>query len=121
MRHAVAVTTLAVVTSVAGGAAADCANPFAAPDEILTFNLRVTRAGWDTLRSAPAVGSGCEAEYPRVQAEFRCGETDPWIQIGAHRKRGDQRGQDTAQKPPLKLDFNYVVSGQGWPAAHGRL
>ena len=93
---------------------------FADPDDVLGFHIRFTRADWDAIRDSNLVGQGCDAQYPYFTVEFRCGD-EPWISIGARRKRGDQRGKDTDEKPPLKLDFNRVVVGQRWPAAHGNL
>ena len=98
-----------------GVARADCADPFANPDDVVSFHLRISEADWWTVRFEDPVGFGCDAQYPFVQADFRCGETEPWISIGVRRKRGDQRGRDTVEKPPLKLDFNRYVSGQRWP------
>ncbi len=100
---------------------ADCTDPFGSPDEVLVFHLEVTRGDWDTLRNAPEEGEGCQSQYPWVTARFRCGESEPWLNIGVRRKRGDQRGKDTDQKPPLKLDFNRVTKGQRWPSAQGDL
>ena len=102
-------------------ARADCADPFADPDDVLTFHVRLTEADWQSVRYEEPVGLGCEAQYPYFEVEFRCGETEPWITIGLRRKRGEQRGRDTTQKPPLKLDFNRYVQGQRWPEARGRL
>src|SRR5687768_13288708 len=99
-------------------AAADCAKPFS-PNEVLSCHLRVTRTDWNTLRLGAPTRVGCAQEWPRVMAELKCGDGNDWMKIGAHRKRGDQRGMDTDQKPPLKLDMNYVVKGQSWPPGSG--
>ena len=98
---------------------ADCDDPFADPLEVLDFHLRISAADWDSLRDDDQVGNGCDAQYAYFDVEFRCGESEPWISIGARRKRGDQRGKDTNEKPPIKLDFNRTVPGQRWPSARG--
>jgi hypothetical protein len=95
---------------------ADCSDPFADPNDILELNLRVSQADWAILLDNPSLG--CNEQYPYVPAEFWCGEESP-ITIGVRHKRGDQRGLDTDQKPPLKLDFNQQLMGQRWPAAMG--
>lgn len=102
-------------------AAADCDDPFADPDDILELHLRLSRADWASLRFDDQVGSGCDAQFPYFTVDFRCGDDEPWISIGARRKRGDQRGRDTDEKPPIKLDFNRAVAGQRWPSALGSL
>ena len=101
-------------------ARADCADPFADPADVLEFHVRLSSADWDALRNTDQVGQGCDAQFPYFQVEFRCGNED-WISIGARRKRGDQRGKDTNEKPPIKLDFNRFVVGQRWPAGLGNL
>ena len=108
---------LLAALSSASSAWASCDDPFADPNEVLTFHLELTRADWNTVRTAPMVGEGCEAQYPMVHARFRCGETGEFLEIGVRRKRGDQYGQDTDEKPPIKLDINEFVDGQRWPKA----
>lgn len=100
-------------------ASASCEDPFAPGGEVLSLSVEMTRATWDALRLDEPVGSGCDAQYPYHEVRFRCGEDEPWITIGVRHKRGDQRGLDTEQKPPIKLDFNRAVQGQRWPAALG--
>lgn len=100
-------------------ARADCERPFEPGGAPVDLQLRMSRAVWDELRFAALEGEGCAAQYPYHEVEFRCGEEEPWIAIAARHKRGDQRGLDTDQKPPLKLDFNRIVMGQRWPAALG--
>ncbi len=99
---------------------ADCDDPFADPDEVLEFHLRMSRADWSSLRFDDVVGTGCDAQYPYFEVGFWCGDESE-ITIGARRKRGDQRGRDTDEKPPIKLDFNRYVAGQRWPDARGDL
>jgi hypothetical protein len=101
--------------------AADCDDPFGDPDDILALHLQMSRADWSGIRFDDQVGNGCDAQFPYFEVEFRCGDDEPWIDIGARRKRGDQRGRDTDEKPPIKLDFNRVLMGQRWPAARGNL
>jgi hypothetical protein len=100
---------------------ATCDDPFGDPSEVLDFHLRLTLAEWDAMRLEKNPGLRCDLQYQWRQVEFRCGETDPWLVIGARHKRGDQRGVDAPQKPPLKLDFNHFVAGQRWPASLGDL
>ncbi len=102
-------------------AIADCEDPFADPDDVLSFHLRISRADWSSLRFTDPIGTGCDAQYPYFEVGFWCGDDEPEITVGARRKRGDQRGFDTEQKPPIKLDFNRYVAGQRWPAARGDL
>jgi hypothetical protein len=102
------------------GAAADCARPFADPNQVLTFHLRMSRADWDKLRFDSVPDGVCDRQNPYYKAEFRCGDADPWLTVGVRKKRGDQRGRDTDQKPPIKIDFNREVMGQSWPAALGK-
>jgi hypothetical protein len=120
MRVAVIVLGL-VVAGAPAAARADCEAPFEVGAAPVELHLRMSRAVWDDLRFAELEGEGCEAQYPYREVEFRCGEEEPWIAIAVRHKRGDQRGLDTDQKPPLKLDFNRVVAGQRWPAALGEL
>ncbi len=120
--RAVAVALGAVVlVSGASSAFADCDDPFRAADEVLELHLRMGAATWDALVLDEPQGSGCDAQYPYHEVEFRCGDDEPWIRIGVRHKRGDQRGRDTDHKPPVKLDFNRFVQGQRWPAALGRI
>jgi hypothetical protein len=111
------------VVAVVAPAQADCARPFSNPDEVLPFNLRLSRADWSKLRLTDIDNGSCTAQFPYVAGEFRCGDTDPWMKVGLRRKRGDQRGRDTDQKPPIKIDFNhdqFGTKGGAWPAALGK-
>ena len=47
-----------------GVAWADCVDPFADPDDVLTFHLRLTEADWRSVRYDEPVGLGCDAQYP---------------------------------------------------------
>ena len=103
------VVTAAMVAAMGAPAHADCDDPFADPNDILSFHITISRADWASLRFDDVVGTGCDAQYPYFEVGFHCGD-EADIVIGARRKRGDQRGRDTDEKPPIKLDFNrYVV------------
>lgn len=108
------------LVSLAAPARASCADPFANPDEILDFHLDTTSAAWADLQAsepAPAA-TMCEEQYPYFPAEFHCGSDEMPLSVGLRRKR--DRTQ-TLQKLPLKIDFNFSVMGQRWPAARGEL
>lgn len=109
------------VTAFCAPVFADCLDPFANPDDILELHLRMSQADWSSIRFDGQVGSGCDAQFPYVQVDFRCGDSEPWISIGVRRKRGDQRGRDTDFKPPMKLDFNRFTIGQRWPPNRGNI
>ena len=109
-----------MVAAMGAPAHADCDDPFADPNDILSFHITISRADWASLRFDDVVGTGCDAQYPYFEVGFHCGD-EADIVIGARRKRGDQRGRDTDEKPPIKLDFNRYVVGQRWPAARGNL
>jgi MYXO-CTERM domain-containing protein len=102
------------------GARASCADPFANPDEVLDFHLQTTTATWAALQASEPVPAAtmCEEQYPYFTAEFRCGPNEMPISVGFRRKRDRT---ETRQKLPLKLDFNFSVPGQRWPAARGEL
>lgn len=110
---------IAVLVLGAATAHATCDDPFSDPDEILNFHLRTSRAEWDAMRLEKNPGLACDLQYQWHQVDWRCGDSEPWLTIGARHKRGDQRGVDAPQKHPLKLDFNRFVQGQRWPAALG--
>jgi hypothetical protein len=120
LRLVAVVVAVAGPSVLAGAVHADCADPLRDPDAVLDLHLRMTRATWNALRLDEPVGSGCDAQYPYHEVEFRCGDDEDWLAIGARHKRGDQRGLDTDQKPPIKLDFNRIVQGQRRPAAAGQ-
>ena len=105
----------------ASTAHATCDDPFSDASAVLDLHLRLTVAEWDALRLEKNPGLACALQYEWHRVEFRCGETDPWLVIGARHKRGDQRGVDAPQKPPLKLDFNRFVGDQRWPPSLGEL
>ena len=104
-----------LAVAVARAASADCSEPFVDPGEVLTLHLALARADWDKVRNSPYPGKDCESQYPYVEARFRCGDLEPWITVGLRHKRGDQRGVDAPQKPPLKLDFDRFAADQRWP------
>jgi MYXO-CTERM domain-containing protein len=101
-------------------ARASCADPFASPDEILDFHLTLTTAAWAGLKASEPTSQGtqCDEQYPYFAAEFRCGSEETPLSIGLRRKRDRT---ETLSKLPLKLDFNFSVPGQRWPAARGEL
>jgi CotH kinase protein len=112
--------TIAATLMGASAAAARCDDPFASPDDMITLTLRMTRADWDLVRLGEPVGEGCDAQYPFVTAELRCDDEPRGVVVGVRKKRGEQRGQDTDQKPPLKIDINHVERGQRWPLSMGK-
>ncbi len=120
MRLLVVAGLMIAATAVPSPARADCADPFADPDEVVSLHLRISRADWSSLRFDDVIGAGCDAQYEYFQVGFWCGD-ETEITIGARRKRGDQRGRDTDEKPPIKLDFNRYVTGQRWPESAGSL
>lgn len=99
-------------------ARADCGDPFARPDEVLDFHFRVSTAEWAQLQSSGPSQEGCDGQYPYVPAEFRCGDSEPFLAVSIRRKRDRS---ETRSKLPLKLDFNRTVPGQRWPASLGEL
>ncbi|HEY0710512.1 MAG TPA: CotH kinase family protein [Polyangia bacterium] len=111
-------------------ALADCQDPFGKPHEPLDFHLNIKRSDWTALlaSSVPATNgeAACDGQYPEFRAEFRCGETGPWMKIAVRKKRGEERGIEAPNKPPLKIDFNEdfmgqvpEAKGQSWPAGRG--
>lgn len=122
----VAVPKSLIVTAAAGvfllgGArplAADCSDPFRNPDDVLAFTLRTTTAIWAAFQASEESGRACDDQYPYFSAEFRCGDSEPFLSIGFRRKRDRS---ETKQKLPIKLDFNRNVPEQRWPAARGSL
>lgn len=113
MSRLVALGLLLATPALAG----TCDDPFADDGQNLELHLRLDRATWDALRLEKNPGLACDLNYTTREVEFRCGDSEPWLRIGARHKRGDQRGVDAPEKPPLKLDFNFAVKGQRWPAA----
>jgi MYXO-CTERM domain-containing protein len=100
-------------------ARAGCEDPFADPDAILDFHLEMATADWAALTASQATGQApCDEHYPYFPAQFRCGESEPPLTIGVRRKRDRT---ETLRKLPLKLDFNFSVPGQRWPASRGSL
>jgi hypothetical protein len=117
----------ALALSWTSNAEADCNDPFGKPTELLDFHLQMSRADWNALvANRPA--DTCDAVYKDFKAQFRCGTEGPWMKIAVRKKRGEQRGVEAPQKPPLKLDFNETfmdtvpeAMGQSWPAGMGKL
>jgi hypothetical protein len=104
---------------------ADCKDPFGKPNELLDFHFEISRADWNAL-VADDPGGDCDAVYQDFKVGFRCGTEGPWLKVALRKKRGEQRGVEAPQKPPLKIDFNETFSGtvpeamgQSWPASMG--
>ena len=110
----------------ASGARADCNDPFGKPNELLDFHLQMSRGDWNALvLNRP--GEACNAVYRDFKAQFRCGTEGPWMKVAVRKKRGEQRGIEAPQKPPLKIDFNETFDntvpeamGQSWPPSFGK-
>ena len=126
------IRTLSVVCGVlisvlvGGRALADCNDPFGKPNELLDFHLQMSRADWNAL-VANRPGEACNAVYRDFKAQFRCGTEGPWLKVAVRKKRGEQRGIEAPQKPPLKIDFNETfmntvpeAMGQSWPTSMGK-
>jgi hypothetical protein len=117
----------------AAPARADCNDPFGKPDELLDFHIRIKRADWNRLLASRVPSTdgnraACDATYPEVPAEFRCGNDPGWLKIALRKKRGEERGIEAPLKPPMKIDFNEdfmgmvpEAMGQGWPTSWGKL
>ena len=131
-----ATSALAVaLTSFAGPASADCADPFGKPEQVLDFHLKVSRADWTKLLAERVrnpdtmpLSAACMDVYTEYKAEFRCGADGPWLKVGLRRKKGEERGVEAFEKPPMKIDFNedfmgtvMEAKGQRWPAGAGDL
>ena len=86
-RTALSLALLVLLAPVA--AHAECADPFANPNEVLSFDLRMSRARWDALRFSERPGMRCDDQYPWFLVDFRCSDEEPWISIGVRRKRGE--------------------------------
>jgi uncharacterized membrane protein YgcG len=107
-------------------ALADCNDPFGKPNELLDFHFQMSRADWNAL-VANRPGEACNAVYRDFPVQFRCGTEGPWMKVALRKKRGEQRGIEAPQKPPLKVDFNETfmgtvpeAMGQSWPPSFGK-
>jgi MYXO-CTERM domain-containing protein len=126
-RYLILLTIAAAGSLFARSAQADCNDPFGKPNELLDFHLKMSRADWNGL-VANRPGESCNAVYKDFKAEFRCGTEGPWLKVAVRKKRGEQRGIEAPQKPPLKIDFNETfmntvpeAMGQSWPPSMGKL
>ena len=119
-----------------GSAAADCNDPFAKPEEVLDFHIQMARADWTKLLASRIVSAdgmapdspACLEAFPKFQAKFRCGDAGPWLDVGLRKKKGEERGVEAFEKPPMKIDFNEdfmgavpAAKGQRWPLSLGEL
>jgi hypothetical protein len=119
-------------------ARADCNNPFANPNQVLDFHFRISKADWQAILDEDASKANpdgeifapaqCLYKYKQYRAEFRCGDAGDWLKISMRKKRGQERGNEAPQKPPLKIDFNQDFAGlvpeargQSWPSSFGDL
>ncbi len=131
-------TGLAVIVFAHTEARADCNNPFADPTKVLDFHVRVSKADWQAILDEDASKANpdgdlfapaqCMYKYQQYKAEFRCGDSGAWLKVSLRKKRGQERGNEAPQKPPLKIDFNQDFMGavpearnQSWPASFGDL
>ena len=96
---------------------AACDDPFADPEAVASLHLRMSRQTWDAMREEELPRDACDQQFTYHEVEFRCGDDEPWLGIGARKKWGGEN----LEKPSLKLDFNRYVAGQRWPAARGNL
>jgi MYXO-CTERM domain-containing protein len=129
---------LGVIVFTHGQADADCNNPFADPSKVLDFHFRISKVDWQAILEEDASKANpdgevfappqCLYKYKQHRAEFRCGDSGPWLKISLRKKRGQERGNEAPQKPPLKVDFNQdfmgavpEAQGQSWPASFGEL
>lgn len=117
----------AVVSSVAKTARADCDDPFGDPEDVLDFHLQLRRADWEALLASkvtnpdgqPLDSPACEESFPKFPARFRCGRERRWRDITVRKKKGEERGVEAFEKPPIKLDFAAGEDATGWPDALG--
>jgi hypothetical protein len=114
-----------ILSSWISPARADCNDPFGKPSELLDFHVEISRADWNGL-VADQPGDDCDAVYKDFMVRFRCGTEGPWLKAALRKKRGEQRGLEAPQKPPLKIDFNETFAGtvpeamgQSWPPGRG--
>ncbi|HEY0715566.1 MAG TPA: CotH kinase family protein, partial [Polyangia bacterium] len=136
-----AVTAYSLASLTLGGlvhsrsALADCNDPFGKPEEVLDFHFDMKRADWTALMMSkvtnvdplPPNSPQCQEKFPEFKAKFRCGD-GPWLDIALRKKKGEERGAEAVEKPPLKIDFNEDfmgmvpgAKGQRWPMQLGDL
>ena len=67
-------------------------------------------------------------QFPEFKAEFRCGARGRSSRSALRKKKGEERGVEAFEKPPMKIDFNEdfmgmvpEAMGQRWPASLGEL
>ncbi len=136
MHRKLAVLGLLAPTLFATAVRADCNDPFGKPEEVLDFHLKLSSADWarllaERVRNPDGFGvdsEACRDAFTELKAEFRCGGEGPWLKVAVRRKKGEERGVEAFEKPPLKIDFNEdfmgtvpEAMGQRWPASMGDL
>jgi hypothetical protein len=121
-----AVAVLALPTQ---PAYADCDDPLADPGDMLEFHLRISRADWSALLASkitstdgqPTDSPACSENFPKIAARFRCGDHGAWRGVTVRKKKGEERGVEAFEKPPIKIDFAPKAGDSGWPEALGSL
>jgi hypothetical protein len=106
-----------------------CDDPFGRPDEVLEFHLALRRADWDALLastitssdSQPVDSPACQENFPKFEATFRCGDDEASRPVTVRKKKGEERGVEALEKPPIKIDFAPKSGATGWPEALGAL
>ena len=79
---------------------------------VLTLNITMEPADWETVRTSCPGGTCPEPPHTYYQANLQCGTVGP-IVIGIRRKSDQAEPNETdPQKISLKLDINRFVSGQ---------
>ncbi|MET0344464.1 MAG: CotH kinase family protein [Polyangiales bacterium] len=112
----------------ASRARADCDAPFDDPTDVLDFHVSIAHDDWRALLASaipnadaqPTDSPACSASFPKFAARFRCGE-GAWRDVTVRKKKGEERGVEAFEKPPLKIDFTPTGIAQGFPDALGAL
>jgi MYXO-CTERM domain-containing protein len=136
LRFALASVVVGLTLAPGSAAHADCSDPFGKPEEVLDFQIKITRADWMALMVSKVTNvdgmgidpPGCKDKFPEFKAEFRCGTEMPWLKVALRKKKGEERGAEAVEKPPMKIDINEdfmgmvpTAKGQRWPMALGDL
>ncbi len=97
--------------SVGAARAQDCSDLYN-PNQVLTFNITMSPADWETLRTSCPNGKCPPAPHTYYQATLECGSIGP-ILVGIRRKSDLAEPSETdPQKVSLKLDINEFIPGQ---------